>query len=114
VSLPDINVLKPRQSTDLDVKSADPEDFTTAEVAKFMSMQFGGWGVGARIINNDATNVLVYRLHNPRGTARTVPTSSEITINEWFDILILTPDGTTGGGQLELDYVLFNDARRLR
>jgi len=113
MSLPNVDILKPRQETNLDVKSADPEDFTTATLSKMCSMQFGGWGVGARIINNDATNVLVYRLHSNRGTARTIPISSEITVNQWFDILILEPNGTTGAGQLELDYVLFKDARRL-
>jgi len=118
VSLPDISLLKPRQATNLDVKSANPEDFTTAVLSKFVSMQFGGWGVGARIINNDATNVVIFRLHSARGISTTrpddriVPVSSEVTINEWFDILIIIPDGTTGNGQLELDYVLFKDAKR--
>jgi len=112
MSLPSTELLKPRQSTQLDVKSIDPINFTTANVNIFNSMQRGGWGVGAKIINNDAVNQIIYRLHSNRGTARIVPISSEISINEWFDILIVEPDGTTGSGQLEIDYVLFADARR--
>jgi len=112
LSLPPTELLKPRQSTELEVFSIDPIDFTTAQINIFNSMQRGGWGVGAKIINNDAVNTITYRLHSNRGTARVVPISSEITINEWFDILIVTPNAVTGTGQLEIDYVLFNDARR--
>jgi len=112
LSLPSTDLLKPRQSTELVVFSSDPIDFTTAAVNIFNSMQRKGWGVAARIINNDAVNTLTYRLHSNRGTARVVPVSSEITINEWFDILILTPNAVTGTGQLEIDYVLFANARR--
>jgi len=110
LSLPDIQLLKPRQSTELNINSRLPEDFTTAVLSHFCSMEFGGWAVGARIINNDTVNELTYRLHSNRGTPRIVPVSSEIEINEWFDIIILTPDAVTGAGQLELDIVPFNEA----
>jgi len=119
-SLPDLNLLKPRQSTELNVKSANVEDFTTAILTKLVSMQFGGWGVGAKITNNDSGAEVVYRLHTDRGISTTrpddriVPVNSSITINEWFDVLIIIPDAVTGSGQLELDYVTFNDARRVR
>jgi len=112
MSLPNTDILKPRQSTTLNVKSIEPINFTTAAVNIFNSMQRGGWGVGAKIINNDAINTITYRLHSNRGTARVVPVSSEVSINEWFDILIVTPNAVTGTGQLEIDYVSFEDARR--
>jgi len=119
-SLPDLSLLKPRQETNLDVKSANIETFTTAVLTKLVSMQFGGWGVGAKITNNDSAAEVIYRLHTDRGISTTrpddrfVPINSSVTINEWFDVLIIIPDGTTGAGQLELDYVLFQDARRLK
>jgi len=114
MSLPAIETLKPASSLELQKISRLPEDFTTAVVAHFCSMEFGGFGVGARIINNDAAANLVYRLHSNRGTARIVPPSSEITINEWFDIIVLTPDAATGTGQLEIDVVPFIEAMRRR
>jgi len=119
-SLPDLSFLKPRQSTELNVKSANVEDFTTAVLTKLVSMQFGGWGVGAKITNNDGANEVIYRLHTDRGISttrtddRTVPINSSVTINEWFDVLIIIPDATAGTGQLELDYVTFADARKVR
>ncbi len=110
MSLPEIQRLKPAASLELKKISRLPEDFTTAVIAHFCSMEFGGFGVGAKIINNDSANNITYRLHSNRGTARIVPISSEITINEWFDIIIITPDPVTGSGQLELDIVPFSEA----
>jgi len=114
MSLPPPETLKPASSLELIKISRLPEDFTTAVVSHFCSMEFMGYGVGARIINNDAAANLVYRLHSNRGTARVVPPSSEVVINEWFDIIILTPDAVTGAGQIEIDVVPFKDARRKR
>lgn len=76
-------------------------------------MEFKGWGVGAKIINNDGLNTITYRLHSNRGRARTVPINSDIEVNEWFDIIIVTPNAVTGSGQLELDIVNFADAKRV-
>jgi len=79
----------------------------------FCSMEFGGYGVAAKIINNDALNPITYRLHSNRGRARIVPINSEIEINEWFDIIIVTPNAVSGSGQLEIDVVGFKDAKRV-
>lgn len=111
MSLPGIELLKPASSLELRKTSREPEDFTTVVIRHFCSMEFGGWGVGAKIINNDNLNTITYRLHNPRGRARIVPVSSDMDINEWFDIIIVTPNTTTGFGQLELDIVSFQDAK---
>jgi len=110
LSLPPIDQLKPQQSTEILTETRLPEDFTTAAVRHFCSMEFGGWCVRALIINNDAVNTITYRLHSDRGTGRIVPISSQIEINEWFDIIVITPDAVTGAGQLELDIVPFNEA----
>jgi len=112
VSLPSINRLKPQSSLELSIETRLPEDFTTAALNHFCSMEFGGWCVRALIINNDALNTITYRLHSNRGTARIVPISSQIEINEWFDIITITPNAVTGSGQLELDIVPFNQALR--
>jgi len=95
-------------------ENREPQAFTTAVVRFNTLIQFGKIGKAARIINDDATNDLVYRLHNPAGIARTIPPASEITINEWFAELHIIPDGTTGTGQVELELAFTRDARRLR
>jgi len=98
----------------IDSQNREPQAFTTATVSHDTLLEFGLIGKAARIINDDAVNNLTYRLHSNRGIARIVPAASEITINEWFSIIIIEPDGTTGAGQLELELVKFQDARRLR
>jgi len=110
VSLPEITRLKAASSLELNKIGRLPENFTTAFVRHFCSMEFGGYGVGAKIVNNDASNVVNVRLHTPTNTPRVVPISAELEINEWFDIIIIEPDGTTGTGQLELDIVPFSEA----
>jgi len=112
LSLPGIESLKPASSLELRKNAREPEDFTTTEISHFCSMEFKGYGVGAKIINDDALNTITYRLHSNRGRARIVPINSEIDINEWFDIIIVTPNGATGAGQLELDIVSFQDAKK--
>jgi len=111
VSLPEISLLKPASSLELKKVTRSAENFTTAVIRHFCSMEFGGWGVGAKIVNNDSLNEVSYRLHSPAAIARTVPVNSEIEINEWFDIIIITPDAVTGTGQLEIDVVPFSEAR---
>jgi len=110
LSLPQIRLLKPQQSLEIQTETRSPEDFTTAAVNHFCSMEFGGWCPRALIINNDAVNTITYRLHSNRGTPRIVPISSQVEINEWFDIITITPDAVTGTGQLELDIVPFDEA----
>jgi len=112
LSLPSIERLKPASSLELLKVAREPEDFTTAAVRHFCSMEFGGWAVGAKIINDDSANTITYRLHSDRGRARIVPLSSEIEVNEWFDIIVITPNAVTGLGQLELDIVPFLEAFR--
>jgi len=112
LSLPPVETLKPAASLELNKIPREPEDFTTTEILHFCSMEFQGWGVGAKIINNDAINEITYRLHSNRGRARTVPIASEVTVNEWFDIIIVTPNAGTGMGQLELDIVPFKEAKK--
>jgi len=75
-------------------------------------MEFGGFGVGAKITNDDSLNTISVRLHSNRGRERIIPINSDMEINEWFDIIIVTPDATTGSGQLEIDVVPFKDAKR--
>jgi len=81
----------------------EPEAFTTAAVRHDTLLEFNLIGKAARIINDDSTNNLTYRLHSNRGIARIIPPSAEITVREWFSQLHIEPDGTTGSGQLELE-----------
>jgi len=103
-----------RAVSDIEIpfQSRDPEDFTTAVLNHSTVLEFARVCKQAKIINNDAINTITYRLHSNRGTARVVPVSSEITIREWFSDIFITPDNVTGDGQLELDLVKIEDARR--
>lgn len=112
MSLPNPDLLKPASSLELQTTSREPEDFTIIPIRHFLSLEFQRWGVGAKIINNDAINNVIFRLHSDRGRVRIVRPSTEVSINEWFDIIIVTPDAVTGSGQLELDLVGFEEAQR--
>jgi len=69
-------------------------------------------GIGARISNLDSTNACVVRLHSKNGTARSIPASTALTINEWFEEIHIEPDGTTGTGTLQVELVETKDALR--
>jgi len=74
--------------------------------------EFGKIGKGARIVNLDAINELIVRLHNPNGTAQAIPPASEFQVNEWFAEIHCEPDGTTGTFQLTLELSNLNEARK--
>lgn len=86
---------------------------TTSAIRHNTIYEFRKLGKGARIVNLDAINELVVRLHNPRATAQSVPTSSEFLINEWFSEIHCEPDGTTGTFQLTLELSSINEARKV-
>jgi len=90
-----------------------PENFTTSTVSHETLLEFAKVCKKARIVNLDATNNLIVRLHSNRGTARTIPPNSDAEIQEWFTLIVIEPDGTTGTGQLELDLVKVEDALQL-
>jgi len=86
---------------------------TTAAIRHNTIYEFGLIGKGARVVNLDAINELVVRLHNPRGTAQAVPPASEFSINEWFAEIHVEPDGATGTFQLTLELSNLNEARKI-
>jgi len=85
---------------------------TTTAIRHNTLFEFGLIGKGARIVNLDAVNELIVRLHNPNATAQSVPPSSEFVLNEWFSELHCEPDGTTGTFQLTLELADLNEARK--
>jgi len=110
------NVEELRSATD----DLIPSFLRSAEVGTITAIrhntiyEFGKLGKGARIVNNDTTNNLIVRLHNPRATAQVVPPSSEFLINEWFAELHCEPDAVTGTFQLTIELARLNDARRIK
>jgi len=102
-----------KSATDDNIPSSnrEPEAFTTVAIRHDTGLEFQQIGKGARIINEDATNNLTYRLHSNTGIARIIPPSSEIRIQEWFLQIHVEPDGTTGQGQLELELANFEDVK---
>jgi len=109
------NVEELKSATDDQIPSflRSAEIGTTSAVRHNTIYEFGKIGKGARVVNNDTTNNLVVRLHNPQATAQVVPPSSEFLINEWFAELHCEPDGTTGTFQLTIELARLNDARRI-
>jgi len=86
---------------------------TTTAIRHNTIYEFGKIGKGARIVNLDAANELIVRLHNPLATAQAVPPSSEFRVNEWFAEIHCEPDGTTGTFQLTLELSNLNEARKV-
>jgi len=87
---------------------------TTTAIRHNTLYEFGLIGKGARIVNLDAVNELIVRLHNPRGTAQAVPPASEFSVTEWFAELHCEPDGTTGTFQLTLELANLDEARKIQ
>ena len=89
-----------------------PENGTTTAIRHNIIYEFGKIGKGARIVNNDPSNNLDLRLHNPRATIQVIPPSSELIIEEWFAEIHCEPDATTGNYQLTIEVASMKDARR--
>jgi len=87
-----------------------PENGTTSAIRHDTIYEFGAVGKGARIVNNDSTNNLDVRLHDPSATILVIPPSSELTISEWFSQIHCEPDGTTGTFQLTIEVAKIPDA----
>lgn len=92
--------------------NVEPEAFTTAALRHNYQIENNMVGIGARISNLDSTNTCTVRLHSRNGTARTIPESTALTINEWFEEIHIIPNGTTGKGTLQVELVETKDALR--
>jgi len=89
-----------------------PENGTTTAIRHNTIYEFGRIGKGARVVNNDGTNNLDVRLHNPNATIQVIPPNSELLISEWFAEIHCEPDGVTGAFQLQIELALEKDALR--
>jgi len=112
LSFVNFDVLKAVSDDTIPFRAREPEDFTTAVLNHSTVLEFASICKRAKIINNDAVNQIVFRIHSNRATARIIPPSTELTINEWFSDIFITPDVVTGDGQLEMDIVLLEDAKK--
>jgi len=90
-----------------------PQIGTTTAIRHNTIYEFGKIGKGARIVNLDAINELIVRLHNPRATPQAIPPSSEFLVNEWYAEIHCEPDGTTGTFQLTLELADLNESRKI-
>lgn len=87
-----------------------PQNGTTTAIRHNTLYQFGLIGKGARIVNNDPSNNLDVRLHDPKATIQIVPPNSELVISEWFAEIHCEPDGTTGNFQLTIEVAQLKNA----
>jgi len=108
------NVQTLKSATDDQIPSflRTPENGTTTAIRHNTIYEFGLIGKGARVINNDSTNNLDVRLHNPNATIMVVPPSSELVIEEWFAEIHCEPDGTTGTFQLTIELADLKEAKK--
>jgi len=109
------NVQTLKSATDDQIPSflRTPENGTTTAIRHNTIYEFGLIGKGARIVNNDSSNNLDVRLHNPQATIIIVPPASELIIEEWFAEIHCEPDGTTGNFQLTIEIANLNEARKI-
>jgi len=110
----DVQTLKSATDDNIPSFLRTPEVGTTTAIRHNTLYEFGLIGKGARVVNLDATNELIVRLHNPRATAQAVPPASEFIIEEWFSEIHCEPDGTTGTFQLTLEVADLNNAKQSR
>jgi len=91
----------------------EAENGTTSVISHNSIYEFGLICKGVRIINNDSLNNLNVQLHSDTATNLIVPPSSELVLEEWFAVIICTPDGTTGDFQLTLELSDIREARKI-
>lgn len=106
------NELKNPEDDKSSVEPFQPIDFTTAAVRRNISLENGLVGRQIKVINRDTTNNCVLRLHHPQAVDRIIPPSTAVTFTEWFVEFHVIPDGTTGSGQIEIDSVTPQEARK--
>ena len=106
----DANKLKSATDDTIPSFLRTPQHGTTTAVRHQTIYEWCMIGKGARIINNDSTNNLDVRLHDPRATIMIVPPNSELVLNEWFSQIHCEPDGTTGAFQLTIEVCKLENA----
>ena len=99
----DANKLKSATDDTIPSFLRTPENGTTTAIRHQTIYEWGMIGKGARIINNDSTNNLNVRLHDPRATIVIVPPNSSFTVNEWFSQIHCEPDTNSGNFQLVIE-----------
>lgn len=75
-------------------------------------LQFGQLCRGIRIINNDSLANVTYRTQSPSAPLRTVPPSSDETIEGWTSYIEINPDPVSGDGIVEIDLVPMQYAKK--
>lgn len=85
--------------------------FTTAVITIDAKTMFNAFIKTFRIVNNDA-NPLTYVQGQVSGVVKTVPPKSEVLVDGWESLLIITPNAVSGVGFVELDLVNFVDVYR--
>jgi len=93
-------------SQDKNQPRTEPRDevFTTAALNFYPSVDRGLVIIRLTIDNQDVSNSLTYSKNGPGGTSHTLPPNSIAVIdNEILSGVTITPDGTTGTGEVSAD-----------
>ena len=89
-----------------------PEPIGTTEIKFDTLFRFGKIIKKGRIINDDGTNNITFRVGSIQSPIQTIPPKSDESFDGWVSKIFITPDGVTGKGLLELDLVNSKDARQ--
>ena len=93
--------------------STTPQNFTTVQVRIDSLIQFGKLIKSIRIENNDTTNNLTWRSQSPSNLLKILGPSAIDEVDEWTSYLEINGNAVTGTGQLEMDLVDLQDAKKL-
>ena len=88
-----------------------PEVIALAQIRHDSLLEFSRYIKVTRIVNDDAVNPITYRTQSPSNVLKSVPPSSDETIEEWTSYLEINPNAVTGAGILEMDLVEPKNAR---
>ena len=89
------------------------QNFAITQVRIDSLIEFGKLIKSFRIENLDTTNNLTWRSQSPSNILRQLAPSAIDEVDEWTSYLEINVNGATGLGQLEIDLVDLQDAKKL-
>ena len=102
------NITVPIESRTLPIN----ENGTDVQLKLNTQYNFGKIAAKFKIVNEDATNVITYRIQSPSAPLRTVPPSTSTTVEEYTYFIELNFDIGNITSYIEIDLVKSSDAKQ--
>jgi len=103
------NITVPIESKTIEVNAVVP---AVTQLRLNTQYNFGKICAKFKIVNEDPINNITYRIPSPSAPLRTVPPSSDVTVEEYTYFIELNFDVTNITSTLELDLVKAGDAKK--